>query len=110
MSPHRNLAVGEAAELLAADIVRLSDQTRRLLHRAQLLRASQSASANIAEGFGRLTIQERNSRLSIARGEVEETIKHLRANLDGKRIARADFWPRYNRAKTIVKMLNSIMS
>ena len=109
MSPHRNLAVAEAAELLAADIVRLSDRTKRMLHRAQLLKASQSVSVNIAEGFGRVTIPERNSRLSIARGEAEETIKHLRSNLDGKRITHAQYWPRYNRAKTIVKMLSSLL-
>src|SRR5213595_3854696 len=73
MSTHRNLAVADAAEQLAIAVTRLSDRTRRFLHRHQLLKAAQSVSANIAEGFGRATAADRNSRLVIARGEAEET-------------------------------------
>ena len=110
MSTHRNLAVADAAEKLAAAVIRLSDRTRRLVHRHQLLKAAQSVSANIAEAFGRSTPADRNSRLVIARGEAEETIKHLRANLNSKRITPADYWPLHNRAVTIVKMLNSLLA
>jgi four helix bundle protein len=110
MSKHRNLAVLDAAEQFAADVTRLSDRTRRLLHRRQLLKAAQSVSANIAEGFGRVTLPDRNSRLAIARGEAEETIKHLRANLTCQRIAPRDYWPLHNRAVTIVKMLNGLLA
>jgi four helix bundle protein len=105
MSKHRNLAVADAAEQLAAAVTRLSDRTRRLLHRQQLLKAAQSVSANIAEGFARSTLPDRNSRLVIARGEAEESIRHLRANLTSKRITPGDYWPLHNRAVTIVKML-----
>jgi four helix bundle protein len=110
MPKHRNLAVLDAAEQLAAAVTRLSDSTRRLLHRHQLLKAAQSVSANIGEGFGRATVADRNSRLVIARGEAEETIKHLRANLNCERITPADYWPLHNRAVTIVKMLNSYLA
>ena len=110
MGKHRSLAVADAAEELAAAVIRLSDRTRRLLHRQQLKKSSQSISANIAEGFGRVTLPERNSRLSIARGEAEETIRHLRANLASNRITPADYWPLHNRAVTIVKMLNSLLA
>jgi len=110
MSTHRNLAVADAAEQPAAAVTRLSDRTRRLLHRQQLLKAAQSVRANIAEGFGRSTLPDRNSRLAIARGEAEETIMHLRANLTAKRITPADYWPLHNRAVTIVKMLNSLLA
>lgn len=107
---HRNLDVLDAAEQFSADVTRLSDRTRRLLHRQQLLKAAQSVSANIGEGLGRETIADRNSRLVIARAEAEEAIKHLRSNHRGKRITQADYWPLHNRAVTIVKMLNSFMA
>jgi four helix bundle protein len=110
MAKHRNLAVADAAEQLAAAITRLSDRTRRLLHKQQLLKAAQSVSANIAEGFGRGTIADRNSHLVIARGEAEETITHLRANFNAKRITPADYWPLHDRAVTIVKMLNGLLA
>ena len=108
MSKHRDLAVGDAAEQLSSAVTRLSDRTRRLLHRQQL--PAQSVSSNIAEGFGRKTLADRNSGLVIARREAEETIKHLRANLTSRRIAPKDYWPLHNRAVTIVKMLNSLMA
>ena len=110
MGTHRNLRVQEAAEQLAAAVARLSDRRRRLLHREQLLKAAQSVSSNIAEGFGRVTDADRNNRLVIARGEAEETIKHLRTNLTCERITRTDYWPLHNRAVTIVKMLNSLLA
>jgi len=109
MSKHRDLDVLDAAEQLSAAVTLLSDRTRRLLHRQQLLKAAQSVSANIAEGFGRATLPDRNSRLVIARGEAEESIKHLRANFRTRRITPADYWPLHNRAVTIVKMLNSYL-
>ena len=110
MSKHRDLAVADAAEQLSAAVTGLSDRSRRLLHRQQLIKAAQSVNSNIAEGFGRSTLADRNSRLVIARGEAEETIKHLRANLATKRITPKDYWPLHNRAVTIVKMLNSLMA
>jgi four helix bundle protein len=110
MSKHRDLAVLDAAEQFSASVTHLSDRTRRLLHKEQLRKAAQSVSANIAEGFARATLRDRNNRLVIARGEAEEAIKHLRANLNCKRIEPADYWPVHNRAVTIVKMLNSLLA
>ena len=110
LKKHRDLAVLDAAEQFVAAVTRLSDRTRRLLHRQQLLKAAQSVYANIGEGFGHATHPDRNSRLVIARGEVEEAIKHLRTNLNSKRITPAEYWPLHNRAITIVKMLNSLLA
>ena len=110
MSKHRDLDVLDAAEQLAVAVTRLSDRTRRLLHRQQLLKAAESVSGNIAEGFARATLPDRHNRLVIARGETEEAIKHLRTNFRCKRILPADYWPLHNRAVTIVKMLNSLLA
>src|SRR5689334_8664702 len=109
MAPHRRLAVADAAEQLATDVVRLADRTPQLLHRAQLLKSAQSVSTNIGEAFGRATVRDRNNRLAIARGEAEETIRHLRANLNAKRITSRDYWPPHHRAVTIIKMINSLL-
>ena len=110
MRPHRDLDVADAAEQLAASIVRLADRTPRLLHRQQLLKSSESVSSNIAEAFGRATLPERNQRLVIARGEAEETIAHLRANRAANRITSKEYWPLHHRAVTIVKMLNGLLN
>jgi len=109
MRPHRDLAVADAAEQFAADVVRLADSTPGLLHKQQLLKSAQSVSANIAEGFGRVSLPERKNRLSIARGETEEAIRHLRANFAGRRITPREYWPLHNRAVTIVKMVNRLL-
>jgi four helix bundle protein len=108
MKPHRDLALADAAEQLSADVVRLSDRTRRLLHRSQLLRSAQAVNANIGEAFGRVSLDDRNYRLTLARSESEETIRHLRSNFKAGRISARDYWPCHNRLVTIVKMINAI--
>ena len=110
MAAHRDLAVLDVAEQVAAEVIRLADSpARRLLYRAQLRDSAQSVSANIGEGFGRGTKADRNRTLLIARAEAEETIRHLSANLKAKRIDENVYWRLRNRLVTIVKMLNSLM-
>ena len=48
--------------------------------------------------------------MEIARGEAEETIRHLGANLRTNRIPPADYWPLHNLLVVIVKMLNSLLA
>jgi four helix bundle protein len=109
MKPHRDLALADAAEQLSADVVRLSDRTRRLLHRTQLLKSAQAVNANVGEAFGRVSVADRNYRLSVARAESEETIRHLRSNVNAERISERAYWPLHNRLVTIVKMINSLL-
>jgi four helix bundle protein len=110
MSNHRDLAVLDAADQLADDVNRLIDESpRRLIHVTQLRKASQAIGSNISEGFGRGTGKERGYSLRVARGETEETIRHLRANYATKRITRAIYWRHRNRAVTIIKMLTSLL-
>jgi four helix bundle protein len=77
--PHRNLYVLDAAEQAARQVNALIDRPKRppLLHVKQLRDSAQSVVANIAEGFGRGTGRDRDRPLEIARGEAEETIRHL---------------------------------
>ena len=110
MGNHRDLAVLDAAEQVEDEINRLIDGSPRgLIHAAQLRDSAHSIGANISEGFGRGLGGERNRALRVARGEAEETIRHLRANLASERITQAVFWRLRNRLITIVKMLTSLL-
>jgi len=111
MAIHRDLAVLDAAEQVAAAVDRLADSKRRpLIHKTQLRESAQSVHANIGEAFGRGSKADRNRTLVIARGEAEETIRHLRANLKAERIDEKMYWPLHNRLVTIVEMLNSLVA
>jgi four helix bundle protein len=110
MANHRNLAVLDAADVVADEINRLIDNgQRRLIHVQQLRKSAQSLGANIAEGFRRAPGLERDHALRVARGEAEETIRHLRANYSTNRIARTDYWRIHNRLVTIIRMLSSLL-
>jgi len=110
MPNHRNLAVLDAADVVADEINRLIDTSpRRLIHVQQLRKSAQSIAANIAEGFGRGPGRERDHSLRVARGEAEETIRHLRANYETDRITKSDYWRLRNRLVMIVRMLSSLL-
>ena len=110
MGNHRDLAVLDAADYVADEVNQLIDGgPHQLIHVGQLRNSAQSISANISEGFGRGKGRERNRALRVARGEAEETIRHLRANLQSERITQAAFWRLRNRLITIVKMLTRLL-
>ena len=110
--PHRNLNVLDAAEQAAKQVNALIDRSKRppLLHAKQMRDSAQSVVANIAEGFGRGTGRDRNRPLEIARGESEETIRHVSANYHANRIGAKDYHSLRNRYVAIVKMLNSLVN
>ena len=109
--PHRNLDVLDAAERAAALLDDLIDRSpsRRLLYVKQMRRSVQSIAANISEAFGRARGRDRDYRLEIARGETEETIRHLSANFRVNRIEAKKYWPLHNLLVVIVRMLNSLL-
>ena len=106
MAPnHRDLAVLDLADQVADEVNQLIDRASgRLIHASQLRDAGQSIGANISEGFGRGTGRDRSRALTVARGEAEEAIRHLRANARSDRLPEATFWRLRNRLITIVKI------
>ena len=110
----RNLRVLVAAEEMVVAVVALFDERRpgrrRLLFRAQTLASAEAVPANIGEAFGRNTIADRNRVLVIARGEAEETIRHLKTNFTANRLDERSYWVLHNRLVTIVKMLNRLIN
>ena len=109
--PPRRLAVLDAAELAAERLNRLIDRIgpRRLLYVSQMRSAAQSVPSNIREGFGRRTRADRDNKLGVARGEAEEAIGHVRANLRLDRITKHDYWPIYNLFRCVIKMLDGFL-
>jgi four helix bundle protein len=68
-------------DLLAFRINKLVEtwsRTNRFGLGDQFVRAIDSVSANIAEGYARMHVKERLHFFSIARGSLEESIRHLR--------------------------------
>ncbi len=70
-------------------LVEALPREERYLLRTQLLRASRSATANIAEGYGRYHYQENIQFLRQARGSLYELIDHLSVAAENRYISNA---------------------
>lgn len=62
---------------ISKEVCGVLPKDERYLLKSQLLRASRSVSANIAEGFGRYTYKESSHFLIIARGSLFEVLDHI---------------------------------
>jgi four helix bundle protein len=110
MSNPRNLALQDAADRAVDVVNRLIDESpKRLIYVAQMRKSVGAVSAQVAEGFGRGPGPERNHKLRMAKGEAEETIKHLRANWQSGRIDKRKFWATRDLLVTIIKMIGSLL-
>ena len=76
----------------------------------QLLRASRSISANIAEGYGRYHYQENMQYCRQARGSLMECIDHLICALDESYINQKTLDELENHYNKILKLLNGYLS
>jgi four helix bundle protein len=108
---YRDLDVLEAANLATDLINEMLDRPRerRLLYVSQMRESVQSIGANIAEGFGRGYVPDRARSLRIAKGEADETIRHVSANFRTRRIAPKEYWRIHNLLVVIAKMLTSFL-
>jgi four helix bundle protein len=101
----------DAATSFAVDVGRLIETAKpRLIDAAQLRSAANSIGANIAEGYGRNSGPDRVHFFRIARGSTEEAIQHLRLNFRSGKIPVTQFYALSNKARTIVKMLESLIA
>jgi four helix bundle protein len=102
----KSLRVYNAAETFAVDVALLISHIHLDPPDAwQLARSSGAISDLIAEGHGRGPGADRRRLYRIARGETEESANQLKKLLRRDLIAERDFYPLFNRARTIVKML-----
>ena len=72
----------------------------------QLIRASRSIPANIAEGYGRFHYQENIQFLRIARGSLFECKEHLACALDEKFIDKEKFEMLDKKFDQLLKLIN----
>jgi four helix bundle protein len=71
-----------------SELVKLFPREERFLLSAQLLDATRSVTANIAEGFGRYHHQENIQFCRQSRGSLSEVMEHLIAAYDEKYISK----------------------
>lgn len=76
----------------------------------QMVRASRSVTANIAEGSGRFHYQEYIQYCRVARGSVTEMLDHFTVALDEGYIEKDVFEKFWNAYKILQKMINSYIS
>jgi len=76
----------------------------------QLLRASRSVTACIAEGYGRYHFQENGQFCRQSRGSLMECLHHLTVALDEQYIDQTRFDEYESQYETILKLLNGYIS
>jgi four helix bundle protein len=85
-----------------------SDERFRLAD--QLVRASRSVTANIAEGHGRYHFQENIQFCRQARGSLYEVLDHLTVALDENYISEEEFNILKTKIFVVIKILNGYIS
>ena len=76
----------------------------------QMVRASRSVTANIAEGYGRFHFQENIQYCRQARGSIYEIVDHLTVALDEKYLPLSQFDEFRTEVYSLVKKLNGYIS
>lgn len=84
------------------------DEKYRLVD--QLIRASRSITANIAEGYGRFHYKENIQYLRQSRGSMYECIDHISVALEEKYINSTTHERFYNQIETCLKILNGYIN
>lgn len=108
-STFEDLEVWQAARALRREFAKLvkclgSDERYRLVD--QILRASRSVTANIAEGYGRFHYQENIQFCRQARGSLFELVDHLTVLLDETALSKEEFEALRAEIFRVVRMLN----
>lgn len=112
-STFETLEVWKKARELRKEISKLtkalpSDERFRLAD--QMIRASRSVTANIAEGHGRYHFQENIQYCRQARGSLYEVLDHLTVALDENYISEEEFNILKTKIFVIIKILNGYIS
>lgn len=109
----RELEVWKEARMFRKEISDLAKKlpdTEKFRLKDQLLRASRSITACIAEGYGRYHYQENIQFCRQARGSLMECLDHLTCALDERYIANKDFEKFEKQHDRILKILNGYIA
>ena len=104
-----DLEAWRCARQLRNEVYRLcqcfpKDETYGL--KSQMRRAAVSATANIAEGFGRYSYQENIQFLRQSRASVYELRDHFTTALDAGYISKEEYAVLHRQAVSVIKLLN----
>lgn len=108
-----DLDVWKLARAFKKKIRILSDSfpaEEKLRLKSQLIRASRSVTANIAEGWGRYHLKENIQFCRIARGSLFETLDHLIEAKDDDYISEAEFESLKEELNICIKVLNGYIA
>jgi four helix bundle protein len=75
----------------------------------QMIRASRSVTANIAEGFGRFHYQENIQFCRQARGSLFELLDHMTVAYDDNYISKEEFKEYNNRINEVIRLNNGFI-
>ena len=109
MNSFEELEVWKSSRILRNDIWKLTRQfPKEELYRLsdQLIRASRSVPANIAEGFGRFHFQENIQFCRQARGSLFEILEHIICAYDNEFINEKEYQDYRNQIFNCIKILN----
>ena len=77
---------------------------------AQIISATRSITANIAEGYGRFTYTDTRNFFIMSRGSLTETLEHLTTAFDEGYITEEQLSSSEQKCETVFKLLNGYIS
>lgn len=77
---------------------------------SQIIDASRSITANIAEGYGRFTYLDTRKFFIISRGSATETMEHLTTSFDEKYISEGELQTSHEKCDLVLKLLNGYIN
>jgi len=93
-----------------SELAKSLPQMERFKLMDQIIRASRSVSANIAEGYGRYHYQENVQFCRQARGSLYELVDHLSVMIDEQYITKEKYQFLKNKVDTLIKRMNAYIN
>lgn len=99
-----------ALRVSISNFCKIFPKTEEYRLKDQLIRASRSVTANIAEGYGRYHFQENIQYCRQARGSLYEMIDHLTCAMDERYVSEKDFEKYKKSLVSCIQMLNGYIN
>ena len=92
--------------IYVSEIVKKFPDSEKFMLTSQMIRASRSVTANIAEGYGRFTYADTKNFFLISRGSITETIEHFATAFDEKYISTEELKTGEEKCEIVFKLIN----
>jgi len=101
---------GRVLRNMISDFAGRLPDTEKYMLSAQLIRASRSVTANIAEGYGRYTFSDTRHFFIQARGSVTEILDHLTVAMDEGYSNEEKMGPIEQKCEVVFKLINGYIT